>query len=100
LQKKNKLRQPLQIKLEQNIMNPCIFAFTIISYALFAGNPDSGKNKYIPYNNENNGGGPNGYYNKFPKFKYINCYSPNVVYGKVVPVKMKPKNKPKNKDSI
>ena len=83
-------------------MNPCIFALTIIAYTVSIGKLNSAKNKYISYNSAYNGGGPHGYYNKFPKFEYksIYDYSPSSVYGNVVPVKMKPKNKPKNKDNI
>jgi len=83
-------------------MNLCIFALTIIAYTLSITKSDSGKNKYVPYNSAHNGGGPHGYYNKFPKFeyKYISDYSPSSVYGNIIPIKMKPKNKPKNKDNI
>jgi len=83
-------------------MNPCVFALTIIAYTVSITKSDSSKNKYVPYNNAYNGGGPHSYYNKFPKFQYksISDYSPNGVYGLVLPVKMKPKNKPKNKDNI
>ena len=76
-------------------MNPCVFALTIIAYTVSITKSDPGKNKYVPYNNAYNGGGPYGYYNKFPKFEYkcINDGSPRGVYGLVVPVRMKPKNK-------
>ncbi len=80
-------------------MNLYVFAVAAMSYSVFVGKPGPDKNKYIPYNSALSGGGAHGYYNKFPKFEYINRL-PIGVYGKVVPVKTKPKNKPKNKDSI
>jgi hypothetical protein len=106
-------------------MNLYVFAVAAMSYSVFVGKPGPDKNKYVPYNSALGGGGPHGYYNKpgpdknkyvpynralggggahgyynkFPKFEYINRL-PTGVYGKVVPVKTKPKNNPKNKDSI
>jgi len=62
--------------------------------------PASGKNLYMPYCSAYNGGGPPSiyYYNPFPHYPYN--YAPSAVYGNVVPVRRKPKNKPRNKDKI
>jgi hypothetical protein len=84
-------------------MNLGIFAFVTMSYIVSIGKFDSGKNKYIPYNNANAGGGPHGYYKKFPKLEYKCLYEDveqrsvkrarvgEVVFGLVVPVNKKPK---------
>lgn len=67
-------------------MNPCIFALTIIAYTVWITKSDSAKNKYVPYNNAYNGGGPHSYYNKFPKFQYISISDNNVLHYEEYPL--------------
>lgn len=80
-------------------MNPCVYAFVIMSHVVSQGKLDPCKNKYTPYCSAYNGGGPQGYYNAFPKKEYIPVYNPQIidsfrfaVYGKIVPVKRQSKN--------
>ena len=63
--------------------------------------PVSGKNMYTPYCSAYNGGGPSkSYYYNPLLMHYPYNYAPSAVYGNVVPVRGKPKNKPRNKDKI
>ncbi len=94
-----KINISLRTKKKDVTMNAIVILGSFIN--AYKISPVSGKNMYTPYCSAYNGGGPSkAYYYNPLLMHYPYNYAPSAVYGNVVPVRRKPKNKPRNKDKI